>query len=241
MIEISILCPTRKRPNNIKRFIDSIEHTCKDISQVEVIFYIDKDDSISTPVILEYPPPLTKVYIGSRIFQSDMYNYIGPIALGNILMFTGDDVVFRTKGWDQIVIDTFEHGPKDKILLVYGSDVKPVNHIVGLPEDFGTQFFIHRNWAEAVGYISPKFFCTDFTDCWFNEIAQKLDRRKQIPIIVEHMHYLFGKAEKDQTYIDRLELKARYKPDNSFLATKGIRNKSIQDLQRFIDEQTRTH
>ena len=41
---ISILTPTRNRPNNCERFIKSIYQTTKNRGNIELLFYVDKDD-----------------------------------------------------------------------------------------------------------------------------------------------------------------------------------------------------
>ena len=41
---ISILTPTRNRPNNCQRFIKSIYNTAKNRGNIELFFYVDNDD-----------------------------------------------------------------------------------------------------------------------------------------------------------------------------------------------------
>jgi len=41
---ISILTPTRNRPNNCERFIKSIYNTAKNPGNIELHFYVDNDD-----------------------------------------------------------------------------------------------------------------------------------------------------------------------------------------------------
>jgi glycosyltransferase involved in cell wall biosynthesis len=41
---ISILTPTRNRPNNCERFIKSIYATASDKTKIELFFYVDNDD-----------------------------------------------------------------------------------------------------------------------------------------------------------------------------------------------------
>ena len=43
--KISILCPTRGRPENVIRLIESIKETTTFIDQIELLFYVDNDDA----------------------------------------------------------------------------------------------------------------------------------------------------------------------------------------------------
>ena len=43
-MRISILTPTRNRPNNCERFIKSIYNTAWERGNIELLFYVDKDD-----------------------------------------------------------------------------------------------------------------------------------------------------------------------------------------------------
>ena len=115
-----------------------------------------------------------------------------------------DDIIFRTNGWDALVEQAFENCP-DKILLVHGSDEG--QHFTR----FGAHGIVHRRWIDTVGYFIPPYFSSDYGDAWINELAEGIRRRKFVPFIAEHMHFMFGKAPMDQTTRERL---ARHKRDN---------------------------
>ena len=66
-MKISILTPTRNRPNNCERFIKSIYSTCSERKNIELLFYIDNDDpaletyrSLHTHCQAEYKDFVTK-------------------------------------------------------------------------------------------------------------------------------------------------------------------------------------
>ena len=42
---ISLLCPTRQRPENIIRLLDSLKLTTNNIQDIEVVLYVDIDDN----------------------------------------------------------------------------------------------------------------------------------------------------------------------------------------------------
>lgn len=191
---ISILCPTRNRPHNITRLWQSIEDTADDIKDIEMILYIDDDDTSYDELKL---PKNIKIVKGPRIVLSECWNRAYEKSKGDILFHCGDDIIMRTKGWDTIVKDTFNEYP-DHIVFVYGDDG-------GTATDFGTHGFIHRKWAETVGYFVPPYFSSDFNDTWLNDVAKIIRRHRRIDIYTEHMHPAFHKAELDITHQERLE------------------------------------
>ena len=148
--------------------------------------------------------PYVKLIYGPRTGNlSELWNNCAKVATGDIFMHCGDDIVFRTIGWDSIVRNAFAAYP-DNIVFVHGDD--------GFHgQGFGTHGFIHRDWAEAVGYFVPPYFSSDFNDTWLNDVANMIGRRVYVPILTEHMHFMFGKGPKDQTHIERL---ARGEQDN---------------------------
>lgn len=200
-MKISICCPTRGREESIWRLVRSIEDTVNEIP--EIILYVDDDDES----LLHLRPGDSeaghqlRIIRGPRKTLSDCWNDCAKAATGDILMFAGDDIVFKTKGWDRMVINTFESHP-DKYLFVHGDDGHWGNR-------FGTHGFIHRRWYETVGYLLPPYFVSDYGDTWLNDMANILGRRLYLNFVTEHLHPAWGKAELDQTHRERLERGAK--------------------------------
>ena len=198
---ISIVAPTRKRPANVKRLLESLRDTSTHFP--EVIFYVDDDDQhtqneIDAIVMGSQLPngSHVKFVIGPRITMSDCWNHAAVSATGDILMVGADDLVFRTKGWDEIVQQGFDTHP-DKIIYAFGDD-----GVCG--RQHGTHGFVHRRWINTVGYFVPSGFGCDYVDTWLNDVARMIDRMFPVPILTEHMHFLWGKAEQDETHTERL-------------------------------------
>jgi glycosyltransferase involved in cell wall biosynthesis len=194
---ISICCPTRTRPGNMRRLVESIHATAT--TPVEVVFRIDLDDaeSIAAAVELGMYNSVRHV-VAERGVLSDSWNDAAAVASGEILMMCGDDIVFRTPGWDERVTEAFAQVP-DRIALVYGNDL--LQH-----ERLATHPFIHRNWYDAVGYLVPNGFSCDWCDMWLNEVAIALGRRVYLhDVVTEHMHPVIGKARLDDNHRERLE------------------------------------
>ena len=166
---ISILCPTRGRPQFMEEMVGT---ACDQSTRVPVfpnlqfIFYIDEDDSESISMKQDlknyFQGDLDVVHvdavIGPRINLSEAWNRCYEKADGDILFHAGDDLLFRTRGRDEMVRLQFRES-KDKILFVGGQDGlhPPENHFI-------THGFLHRNWVETVGYFVPPYFSSDYND-----------------------------------------------------------------------------
>lgn len=198
---ISILVPSRGRPDWLGKTMITAVQTATHASRIEFVVRLDEDD----PRVDDYfKPPFRGVeyLIGPRALLSQCWNECAQAAKGEILMHCGDDLTFDTPGWDAHVRQAFDLVP-DKILFAYGNDLGPHG------ETFGTHGFLHRRWVETVGYFVPPLFSSDWNDVWLNEVAKMVGRHKLLPFVTEHHHYQFGKSERDQTHIEREERGAR--------------------------------
>lgn len=196
---ISILTPTRGRPEEYLRMVESAVQTAADNLAIEFISYHDDDDPTWDDYINPRGYHRVTMFRGPRIVLTDCWNKCLPFATGDILMQANDDIIFRTPGWDKMVEGAFAQS-LDKFLMVYGDDLG-MHHGC-----FGPHPFVHRRWLDITGgWMIPPYFWSECGDTWLNDVFQGVDRRVYIPFVVEHMHWEFKKAELDQTYRDRLK------------------------------------
>ena len=145
--KISILCPTRERPDQVIRLIESLLKNAREPERLEILFYIDHDDE-TFPNVNRYGD-IVKVFQGPRTWISNAHNLLYSFSQGEIIMTAADDMVFRTLGWDSAVYAAFDSVP-DKIVLVYGNDLG--THAGKI----ATHGFFHRNWVDALGtWVQP--------------------------------------------------------------------------------------
>jgi glycosyl transferase/beta-hydroxylase protein BlmF len=145
--KISILCPSRERPDQVIRLIESIFENALAPDTVEILFYIDHDDE-TFPNLNRFGQS-TRVFRGPRTWISNAHNFLYSHCEGEIVMTAADDMVFRTLGWDSAVYAAFDSVP-DKIALVYGNDLG--THAGKI----ATHGFFHREWIEALGtWVQP--------------------------------------------------------------------------------------
>jgi hypothetical protein len=162
------------------------------VGDVEVLCYITTDDD-SYDGFKPGEFDGVRFVRGPRLIMSDLWNALLPHSLGDIFMQCADDVIFRTPAWDRYVEAAFAAVP-DRILLAYGNDCH------WNAERFATLPFVSYQWIQAVGYFTGPGFEVDYSDTWVNDVADMLFRKKYLPVVFEHNHWLWGKSEMDETY-----------------------------------------
>jgi glycosyltransferase involved in cell wall biosynthesis len=102
--EVSVLVPTRGRPDQLRRMISSFYQTTEWVA--ELVFRVDDDDRETQAILRAFG----EVYItGPRLegYKSlpVFFNELAAHASGDVLMCGNDDMIFKTEGWDTIILD----------------------------------------------------------------------------------------------------------------------------------------
>ena len=227
---ITLLTPTRGRPSNMQRFVESAFETAAHAP--EVVFYIDEDDttSIATAASLSMRFTFLKTCIGPRITLSDTWNKAAEVSTGDIIGVMGDDIVFRSPDWDQRIEDHYAAVP-DRILMVHGRD--------GIHDSrFGTHCFVSRRWYEACGELFPGIYESEWNDAHLNEVANALGRRVfDEEVFTEHMHYVNGKAPQDATYTERMARHTAQNTNQVYADNAASRERDIAILKNLMEGQ----
>lgn len=229
-IRLSLLCPTRNRPDKMARMWKSAVETAAHPDSVEIVFYLDNDDvagMCGLRLAAGVRPQQVRAVVGGRITLSQCWNAAAEIARGNIFMYCGDDIIFRSAGWDVIVAEKMA-AFDDRIVFVYGRD--------GIQDEkLGTHFFITREWARVTGYVVPPMFPNIYSDTWVNEVAERIGRKIYAPdIYTEHMHFVAGKSARDRTYHERIETHREHNEDELWRQTEHLRIADAEKLAAHI-------
>jgi len=197
---ISILVPTLNRPQGIKDFSTSVDSMTKDPNEIEIVFGIHEEDTASKEMIDSLNPEL-KINIRSEIIKSHedgkvhlsyLWNQLYELAKYPIVGYFGDDVLFKTPGWD---IEVKREFALDKTIMVSCNDVHVQKGKVA------TLFFTHKNVHDKFGfYLNPKFrrwYMDTYWDMIFKH-AGKLHYRQDI--VTEHLHPDEFPERRDATY-----------------------------------------
>src|SRR5262249_47778852 len=118
---ISLIVPTRQRPDRLRRLLASLADTTARPEALEVILVIDSDDADSLQVTEDrLASKHVVVPSGQTMGALNMAGY--DASRGRYLMLLNDDVIARTPGWDNAVRSCFAAYP-DEILLVHVNDL----------------------------------------------------------------------------------------------------------------------
>ena len=101
---------------------------------------------------------------------------------------------------------------------------------------FGTHGFIHRNWADTVGYFVPPYFVSDYNDTWLNDVSKELGRHCFVDILTEHMHPGAGKHVYDETHLERLERHRLHDVDTLYCNMADKRHDDVLKLKMYIND-----
>lgn len=202
--KISILMPSKGRPLQMARGIQSALETIEDLKNFELIIFADEDDKETIEKANEFVKTFRNVTLISGpapYKQPDLWNNLLPYATGDIIVPFSDDQVFRTTGWDMIVRRSLSQFP-DKIVLLNCEDGADQPQLLTV-----TTFILHRRIIDTLGYLFPPYFDAYRTDEWFTDVFKAINRILPTPILIEHLHYSLGKSPMDKTYKD-MEVKS---------------------------------
>lgn len=156
---ISVLCPSRGRPELLARSLKSLLDTASDPQDVEVLVRIDTDDPTSDRYWL------TLLDCGSfRMFAGESFGYTGQhiytnalagAARGDWLMNWNDDALMLTEGWDEVVR---RHDGRFELLAFAH------NH----GEDYDPFVCVPHRWFDTCGHLSLD--CR--LDTWMGQVAR---------------------------------------------------------------------
>lgn len=223
---ISILIPTRKRPNLLNSCLNSaLENSAKKFP-VEFLIYIDKDDPETLNYVENKSNLPIKYMFGDRVPLSKTYNLLfkefNPC---DIIMYAADDLNFATKDWNVVIEDVFQNY-KDKIVLVFGPD--------GIHNNFPTHGFVHANWVNCLGQVFPDWLWGEMADSFMDEIAILIGRKIRAEIFIEHIHYSAGKRQDDEVDHEKFRRQAENNCVRKFHDTKHERVAYADQLINFI-------
>lgn len=218
---VTLLIATRGRPKRFKNAVDSAFSTCE--TDVRLIWYVDEDD----PGLAEY----ADMDYGTRIIGESKGSSKALLQMLEMVetpyfMVGSDDIQFETKGWDGKFLSAM---PKDDLAVLYGSDHAKQNC---------NHFFSSMKWHRLVG-MWPDIFRHFGPDGWVTEVGKLCNRLIKVPdIVVEHLHYKYGKGEVDETY-----LRARRGGDGStsLKLISSMHDQQLRDAKKILSAISEFH
>ena len=120
-MKIAILVPTRERMNNRLTLLFSILTTVNDINNVNIYYGVDKDDPTLDIIkkVAVAIPSLKIIEIdngGNFLGLGILWNKLVKASNEEIISMIGDDMVFKTPGWDTMLLEEFNNMPEDQAI-----------------------------------------------------------------------------------------------------------------------------
>jgi hypothetical protein len=223
-ITISVVLPSRSRPERLARLLASISSTTSDLNSIEVVVLLDADDAANYP--------RSKVGgLNLNFFVGEPGRTMGELnqdcvskANGEIIFFTNDDVIFRTVGWDALLIREIGLVP-DSIYLMYPNDLFKGPKLCTFP------ILSRRLLLENLD-ILPDSYLGAFMDLHIMDVFKAYRLGSRITylkdLVCEHQHY-----RKDETLFDNTyEKRDRWGDDEQFIKLSSQRFEIVSRLEK---------
>lgn len=233
-MKIGLLMPARERLNLNLTLISSIITTVDDINNVTLYMGIDDDDPTREiqKKICDAIPFVKFIPIhneGKFMGLGKMWNILACQCNDEIFGYIGNDMIFRTPGWDTKIINKFKNEcPKDNIQLYHCDDGFHKQNLC-------VNAFVHRKYMEVVGYFIREEFLINWSDRWMYQMFKAFDRIEYIPdIYIEHNHWVFGRREKDSTGVRMGKADEGGISDKLWLTLADERVKEVNKLSNYL-------
>lgn len=226
MAKISLLLPTRGRPQWVRRVFESLAAHTSRLEDLEVVLYVDEDDEAGRD-FSDDGFRVVKI-VGPRASMGTYNTACLKRASGDVVMLMNDDVIVRTPAWDRVVLDLAGKVP-DGIFLAYANDLHMGKRMCTFP-------ICTKKACEIMIKPYPEEYRTGFIDWHLFDIFKRLRSRGHDRIfyleqvIFEHRHYMAGKAEIDATY----RVKDYYADDWTFASLRNLRQQMAERLEASI-------
>lgn len=149
---ISLICPTRGRPDQFARMMRSVRSTSS--TPVNIITASNGDPGCDLYAVNFFPLDTPTVF---------MWNTMAQKTNDDLIMLASDDIVFSTPGWDEAILNHYKslHNKAHVYALQDSRDKDGTPHPV-----------VTREYMEAMGYFLPPLFLHWFVDSWTVSIAK---------------------------------------------------------------------
>lgn len=224
---ISLLVPSRGRPELLRRFLESVLARSERPDLVEVVIYADEDDPSSHGFKVEGLEVHT--LIGPRATMGSYNTACLEKSRGDIVGLCNDDVVIQTRGWDRILRE-MHAAMQDGVYLAYPNDLFKGRRLSAFP-------ILSRRACEMLGEPFPRAYRGAFIDYHLLDIFKRLERSGHSrliyleEVVFEHMHYRTGKGDFDKIYGRR----GRFLDDDTFLRLRAERDAAARRLLAVIE------
>lgn len=209
--EISFIIPSRERPQKLLEMLNSALNSAKSPELIEFVIYLDNDDNSDYELFQN----LATIVRGERVYMGKMFSECILKATGKSIIVCNDDVVVKTKKWDDILYEKLNQYD-DNVFLFYPNDLNKGADLCTFPI-FSKDFFLKFS-----GSLPDDLNLIDLhlRDIFFQLKGLGVNRIEFLQnIVFEHLHHTLGKSMIDKTYSDR----HRFANDDLFIQYADLR------------------
>ncbi|MBN2008127.1 glycosyltransferase family 2 protein [candidate division KSB1 bacterium] len=242
MYTFSFLTPTRNHLEFIERFFKSIVETTNRLDELEIVLGVDEDDPESQAITHD------RLNIRKVIIPKGQNKNLGHVvqkcfeaSSGRYLVQVNDDVVFHTKGWDDLVFNAFSAFPDD-IALIHVNDLLYKERLCTFP-------IVSRKACQAIG-ASPTIYQRYRNDDHIYDVYYMLaflGYRRIVyleDVVFEHLHFITDISQHEGTYFESDNKRYYTVDDEKMKADAALYDKTLDErkkdalcLIRLIDEE----
>jgi len=212
-MKFTFVFPTRGRLEKLKRTLESIDDTCSDLSKVQVVIAVDKDER--DLYAIETNPPLEVLVCERQDRFSSYFNKLLPLVKGDAVWVWSDENVMSTKNWDRVIEKAVR---KSKFKDVWFAApctfyVKKDGRIAGSLNPVTRKMFtcfpvISRKACEALGFIiTPKlrYWGADlYMNMLFDKVGRVIKLEEKVGVLTEESIMNDERLSVYQQDLDRL-------------------------------------
>lgn len=191
MSDLLMIVPSRGRPHNIAALHDA--WTATTTGSTSLLVAADDDDPTLDGYRKVCADRRIALTVGPRLRMCPTLNKVAlehapdHFAIG----FLGDDHRPRTRGWDERYLETLRELGTG---FVYGNDL-----LQG--ERLPTQVAVTSDIVMTLGWMAPPGILHLWVDNVWIDLGRAIGRIRYLrDVVVEHQHYLNGKAAQDDGY-----------------------------------------
>jgi hypothetical protein len=198
---VSVLVPTRRRPEALSRLLASFTATVPDRCQAELVFRCDHDDPESIELIRRsgcvlIVGPRDGGYRSLPVF----FNQMAAVARGDVLMCCNDDAEFRTPGWPALLLAKANN---------YPDGIFNIGVHVGLNDDKFPFSVVSRRMVEQIGCLNdPRLL---FSDVFLLDVARAFNRAVRLDTVTVFHDWAGHRADATRLEANRHEVALVFK------------------------------
>lgn len=226
-IFISLLLPTRERIKYLDSFLKSLLENTSCINNIEIIIYIDRDDTESQ----KYENKdlnITKL-IGPKLTMGQYNSVCYRHCVGNIVMLVNDDLVIETKNWDKILKSRLNEFPDD-IFLAFPNDGINKSNLCSFP-------ILSRKTCDALVHPFPPLYKRLFIDTHIMDVFIRLSKyEKQRVIYLDEIKFTHLNLNPHVYDSDSL-LRTNDDDDIAFVLLRNLRSSQYRRLRSIVNNE----